>query len=289
MADRPIIFSAPMVRALLDGRKTQTRRVLKPQPEHNSAGLWCWPPYGHKVTKRTWRGFCQTDDAGVRQWFSGGHKAMEALPANVGDRLWVRETWATVNSECGPGWAYRADGDFIQPEYDGHDYGAGPSFDYDKYPGEYTMWCSDLLAGSPGHRWRSPIHMPRWASRLTLIVTDVRVQRLQDISEEDAVAEGVIRQDPTEDDEEWNRQWCAEHGTEPSPMEPVWLAPGTRQGYGPRRNDPKWGATPQFAFRLMWDAINAKRDYSWESNPWVAAISFDVVKQNIDALDRRAG
>lgn len=165
--DRPIIFSAPMVRALLDGRKTQTRRVLKPQPSA-----------------------CRWKDYVLEQHRDGVYRAVKT-PYAPGDRLWVREAWATVNTSGGPGWAYRADGDFIQPEYDGEDFGVGPSFNYDKYPGKYSMWFDDLLAGVPGHQWKSSIHMPRWASRLTLTVTDVRVQRLQDISDDDVRAEGI--------------------------------------------------------------------------------------------------
>jgi len=152
MAERPIIFSAPMVRALLEGRKTQTRRIIKPHPVLNSAGLWVWPPYDSRITKKTWRGFCQTDDEGLRTFLTIGN----ALPYRGGDRLWVRE--ATIRTPAGV--AYVADGN--------DHYGAGGK-----------------LRAIPS------IHMPRSASRLTLTVTDVRVERLQDISEEDARAEGI--------------------------------------------------------------------------------------------------
>ena len=127
MADRPILFSAPMVRALLAGTKTQTRRVCKldvrsgmPEPELASLLRCC--PYG--------------------------------VP---GDRLWVRETWAPLTV----GYAYRAD----------------------------PVWNAP-----PADRWHPSIHMPRAASRITLEVTGVRVERLQDISEADVIAEGCPRQ-----------------------------------------------------------------------------------------------
>ena len=133
MADRPIIFSAPMIRALLDGRKSQTRRVLK-------------PPYGtlEYLPDGTWRPICT-------KFFRG-------------DRLWVRETWADIAAD---------------PSCDLHATGIKTA---------YRATDDDEFTIPP--RWRPSIHMPRWASRMTLIVTDVRVQRLQDISEADAEAEG---------------------------------------------------------------------------------------------------
>lgn len=131
---------------------------------------------------------------------------------------------------------------------------------------------------------RRAMFMPRWASRITLVVTDVRVQRLQEISEEDAIAEGVIRQDPTPEDEEWNQRWCEEEGIAADPLAPVWVAPGTRQGFGARPDDPKWGPTPEFAFRLLWDSLNAARGYSWASNPWVAAYTFRPILGNVDTV-----
>lgn len=165
---RPILFSGEMVRAILDGRKTQTRRVLKP----------------------SWSRCLDLTDPDDRA------RAVEQCPYGVpGDRLWVRETWADVNSSEGPALLYRADGGMRTwhefSETFGPDYGAGPSMDYVAYPGEYVMWWSDLLAGEPDHRWRPSIYMPRWASRLTLEVTEVRVERVQEVSEEDARAEGV--------------------------------------------------------------------------------------------------
>lgn len=229
MAERPIIFSGPMVRAILADRKFQTRRVLEPQPRHRANLLRIVGPSAI---------FCDGDHE--KNEDCEEHKYSVRIRYAKGDVLWVRE--ATVQTPAGL--AYVADG--------AEHYGAGGAL-----------------------RKRPAIHMPREFSRITLRVTDVRVQRLQDISEEDAKAEGVEFSAPTPEDEEWNRQWCEEHGYPVEPLEGVWLAPGTRQGYGPRRNDPQWGPTPQFAYRLLWDAINAKRGHPWESNPWVAAISFE--------------
>lgn len=194
-AARPIIFSAPMVCAILKqiktgNGKTQTRRLVKGIPEH--ARLVTYTAESD-----------QSELAHSLGWFEEG--ACDLWPCNRADRircpygqpgdlLWVRETWADVNSEEGPALAYRADGGVIAwhdfSRTFGEDYGAGPSMDYDAYPGDYMMWHSDLLAGAPDHKWRTPIFMPKWASRLTLRVTKVRAQRVQEISETDAQAEG---------------------------------------------------------------------------------------------------
>lgn len=133
MKERPILFSGEMVRAILDGRKTQTRRVIKPQGE----------PY-------------TIEDVDVL-------KCPYGIP---GDRLWVRETFADLRGMgFGHKWAYRAD----TPE--------GSE--------------SDRIRIGYGVRWKPSIHMPRWASRITLEITDIRVERVQDITYIDAKAEGV--------------------------------------------------------------------------------------------------
>lgn len=138
MADRPIIFSAPMVRALLSGRKTQTRRVLR---DPTGSGWYRHPKTSQIVG-------CMGNPPPL-------------LPYAPGDRLWVREALERANGEA---IGYPADGDWL--------------------PNTPWRWQRRTLPS---------IHMPRWASRLTLTVTEVRVQRLQDISEEDARAEGAKR------------------------------------------------------------------------------------------------
>lgn len=248
MSERPILFIAPMVRAILreidtpGTGKTQTRRVLKPQPQGISAARRV-RNVCYQITPESDR--CTVD-----------FKAPIFAP---GDRLWVRETWTTANSAVGPGVGYRADSGFIQPEYDGPDFGAGPSYDYDKYPGDYSMWYEDLLSGAPGHGWKPGIHMPRWASRLTLHVTDVRVQRLQDISEDDAVAEGIEAREIRAVPERWG-----------VPPETWWF--GTEAG---RR-------TAKAAFGDLWDSLNAERA-PWTRNPWVVAVTFRPELCNIDS------
>ncbi len=155
MSDKPIIFSGPMVRTILAGRKTQTRRVLKNFPDQNGRLRW-YQPYRNS---RQWQGMGR--DHLIHAYYDA--------PYAVGCRLWVRETFVGARgydndppSKFGnkPLW-YTADGE----------------------PDRERWWhLSD--------RKRSPIHMPRWASRMTLIVEDVRVQRVQEINRGDAMAEG---------------------------------------------------------------------------------------------------
>jgi hypothetical protein len=256
-----------MVRALLDGRKTQTRRVLK-------------PPYGtmERTGYGAWKPICTTFFPGDRLWVREAF--CEFHPAGV------QEGRFSIDGQAGiPGppsvryrVIYRADGDPVRVWHcDGFPYRttAGPR---DALAAKYPGVCSDF----PG--WYSPIHMPRWASRLTLTVTDVRVQRVQDISETDAVAEGVYRSEPTAEDYEWKRAYDAENGYDSGPLEGVWLAPGTRRGYGgtkEQRNQEQWGPTAAFAFRCLWNSLHGPD--AWDANPWVAAITFTVERRNIDA------
>lgn len=164
MADRPIIFSGPMVRALLDGRKTQTRRVLKLYPSADGKRFTVHPPEELiELEAGEFRaGICHYASTGA---LSGPYKIGYA----VGDRLWVRERCLTISG----------------PRYRGVRYLADQADD------------GELDRAAEGGQWdvksRPSIHMPRWASRLTLTVTDVRVQRLQEIGEADAEAEGALR------------------------------------------------------------------------------------------------
>jgi hypothetical protein len=191
--ERPILFSAPMVRALLDGSKTQTRRVVKPAPIADQAfvGGFYIPS-----TKRA---------EGARLSVEAPYVAMAYPYGRPGDRLWVREAWATraIDPECTVA-AYRATDDECN----------GP--------------------------WKPSIHMPRWASRIDLEITGVRVERLQDINEADAEAEGV---------HSWGRGALSPEGQE---------------------------ADPSDKFRWLWSSINGAD--SWSVNPWVWVVQFRRVK-----------
>ncbi|AXX22108.1 hypothetical protein [Serratia marcescens] len=177
MKERPVIFNSEMVRAILDGRKTQTRRVIANVGHDN-----CLP-----LQKRT-----KTKD-GIYTHVMDAHIYGLCPFGMIGNRIWVRETWSDVNLEGAPAVAYRADDevyDLMENESLLDEDGA---FNYQdtrvsKY--QFATWHSDLISGTEGN-WRPSIHMPRWASRITLEITAVRVERLNDISEEDAKAEGV--------------------------------------------------------------------------------------------------
>jgi hypothetical protein len=179
--ERPILFSGPMVRAILEGRKTQTRRIinpkwwrcLDPENEQDRIAALSMCPYGQP-----------------------------------GDRLWVRETWAMM-PDCHP---------------------------VDSYP-VYRATDPGWDDSNSGLRWRPSIHMPRWASRITLEITCVRVERLCEISDEDAIAEGITEQeaeDPTYD-----------------------------------------GSQPAWAFMTLWDSINGFG--SWAANPFVWVVEFQPI------------
>jgi hypothetical protein len=171
MADRPILFSAPMVRALLAGTKTQTRRIIKPQPVpaaeasggtiygHLYANDWIWPTDG---------GYIVSNKPG------GPDRYAERLANKRGDRLWVKENgWQRPERTA-------------QMMRDGADTWAPYFFDADldaQDHADFKAW---------GFKRRPSIHMPRVHSRLTLHVTDVRVERLNDISPDDAAEEGAV-------------------------------------------------------------------------------------------------
>ncbi len=214
MADRPILFSAPMIRALFNGRKSQTRRVLKPQPDKFCRDM----PNSGAWSQEHWESmYCGT--------FPDGSRLMKSFPYAPGDRLWVRETHKALLMGDFPVMWYRAD-------------------DSDK-PISANQYFAMESKG-----WRPPVHMPRWASRMTLVVTDVRVQRVQDISEADAYAEGAM-------------------------MRPT----------GPRLGSEVTALqNARNAFFTLWNSIHGPD--AWDENPWVAALTFDVHRCNIDQLEK---
>ena len=176
--ERPIIFSAPMVRALLAGQKTQTRRVLKKQPPRELPFLGLYAPHLTAVWGLEGATLEDPDFA-------------TPLPYATGDTLWLRESWQCGMSNDGPQISYRATPDYFPIDaWNGPNEGAGPSFNYDLCPGaNFSHWLGDVI--EKDGPWRSPLHMPRWAARIALKVTQVRVQRLNHISQYDANAEGV--------------------------------------------------------------------------------------------------
>lgn len=210
MTDRPIIFSTPMVRALLEGRKTQTRRLM-PAPHPR------FPAFNQIRTD-----VLTYDPQRPEAWYwDGVHDRVGAsyqIRYAPGDRLYVRESIARQETDQGVGYQiYAADHSKVSP---------------------LTEWYHKRTA-------IPSIHMPRWASRITLTVTEVRVQRLQEISEADARAEGI-----------------------------------TQHRYGTPRN-PSW-TDCRTSFEWLWNNLHGPD--AWDANPWVVAVSFTVTQGNIDAL-----
>jgi hypothetical protein len=250
--EHPILFSAPMVNAILAGRKTQTRRLIRPQP-FTEPGL-TGPMVGHR------------DLAGVfadhvfRPCAAGLLKCRYGQP---GDRLWVREAWKKEERTC----------DFSNPE-DQHActehcqqtyvyYAATPREGLRAKPDGARITYLDErtpLTDFYQRGWKPSIHMPRWASRIQLEVTATRVQRLQEITAEDAKAEGLA--EITKDGRLMKFGVPDRDGL-----------PGTDNEGWPWA---EWEVDPRAAFRKLWDSINADR-MSWASNPWVWCVSFERV------------
>lgn len=226
MREHPILFSAPMILAILAGRKTQTRRVIKRQPRDRDA----WPTY--------------LSD-GIR--FHDDPKWLR-FPCRPGDRLWCRETWLPDPPIDGS-WS----GD-VEWNGCGRPISGVPK----KYRSpEHCLYAASWIDGSVLH-WRPSIHMPRWASRLTLEVTDIRAERLQDISAEDVRAEGLhcLTKDGGHT---WKYGIPDRDGL-----------PGT-DDYGWEWNE--WDQDPRRAFARGWDRINGKRS-PWDRNDWVWVHTF---------------
>ena len=244
MADKGVLFGPPMVQALLAGRKTQTRRLLSPQPDPRTTSCSV-----SAITRPAqWMGEGPSRAGGTSQW-----DPWRLLPHSHGDRLWVREAWRA--------------GKVLD------------SFKPRELPKTTRVWHEVDRDNCDAHgKYRYARFMPRWASRITLTVTDVRVERLQSISEIDAIAEGVIWQEPTEADREWAAAGDQETGV-PYDIDGVWTVPGAK---GPVKSD-VWGCTPQQCYQFLWNSLHDKPGERWEDNPWVVATSFAVAQRNIDA------
>ena len=223
MKERPILMSAPMVRALLDGSKTQTRRVVKPQfaPDAIPCEMVATNERGHQIVGHSGMWWCEAD---------GNHeKAVRCPYGQPGDRLWVRETWNWFDPKSIPEQRLGMRADFTGKEGE-----------------RQIQWCAAYAADGPlpypGYdgrdHWRPSIHMPRWASRITLEITGVRVERVQEIDIADASAEGV---------------------TDTGSL----ILDKNEQG----------GPIAEYA--VLWESINGPG--SWEQNPWVWVIEFKLV------------
>jgi hypothetical protein len=197
MREHPILFTSDNAQKVHDGVKTQTRRMVKPQPTVNEHGYFQWTPRseGHN---------------GVYTYDSFLAECPYGVP---GDRLWVREAWADLRGQ-----------------------GFGVTHAHKGIEDPESKRCREEY----GVKWKPSIHMPRWACRIVLEITEIRVQRVQDCSTEDAIAEGA---------ESWEGECVLRE---------------------------KRLTKAQLQYAALWDSINGPG--SWDANPWVWAITFRVEK-----------
>lgn len=239
--EKPIIFSTEMVKAIMDGRKTQTRRVVNLE-------------LGLADTDRNDTSYLKIPDIYGDYW-----DAKDLCRYQPGDVLWVRETWRIG--------AWNEDMSTITVDYKADGFASSEWLFVDDEEAFERYWIQStedaMKAGmqtdvdgryhwKPGEsptRWRPSIHMPRVVARLFLEVTDVQVERVQDITEEGALREGMTRH------------------------------LRTKLGYAAEESEETFNYfQARDTFRLYWDYLNNKRGYGWDANPYVWVISFKVVK-----------
>lgn len=215
MKERPILMSGPMVRAILDGRKTVTRHVMRTNHVgYRAFYRWDGEPHRRAMMR------CANESAPGTSVFCEGNRF--GVP---GDRLWVRETWCYAHPD-------------YHDEAEGRRKGDRP---VRELPAPW--WCHYAATDDVDEpKWRPSIHMPRWASRITLEIVDVRVERLHDITEEDARAEGVEQ------------------------MGACWVH------YSTSMDSPWASADARESFASLWESINGPG--SWAANPWVWRLEF---------------
>lgn len=238
MKEHPILFQTDMVQAILQGRKTMTRRLFNPQPmdcgelhKQYTEASWKNEPanFVESITKGFW--YCQYCGNGVR--LGDYNPGIKCPYGTVGDVLWVRETWNERNGE----YAYKASPDLFKK----------------------TNWFKEIrsaykIANLPTPddvlKWKPSIFMPRVASRITLKITNIKVERVQDISEEDAIKEGVFNM--IDKDGNYNVYWD-------------YIKKSPIKGF----------LTAKESFRSLWISINGQE--SWDSNPFCWCVEFEKI------------
>lgn len=246
MKERPILFSTPMVEAIQNDRKTQTRRMMKPQPDvFEYDGM-----------------FAMTDKSA--RWGAVTNPTYPPCPyGKVGDRLWVREKTRIVD--------WNDEGEVVFQYADGTKsewrqlYSDESDYDGEKYMEWWGRYCNRLESlgaktddygqmsfDGVEFPWKPSIHMPRSACRIILEITDVLCERLQEISEQDAISEGV------------------------ETFRPVPGGGPAETMYRHYLKENKWGPSPVHSFQTLWQLINGHD--SWAANPWIWAISFKRIQ-----------
>ena len=267
MKEHPIIFSTSMVRAILGGKRTMTRPVIKPQPEEHVI-------IPNKIIGLRWKGvnFGSITRDG-RGSIAETSIATYSPYGQPGDYIYVREThyrygWWKRNGISKTG---KQKWTFVSIDREVRYFDNPPD----------VVRCNSYRA--KGWYKRPAIFMPRWASRITLEITAVRVERVQDISEGDAKKEGVepLYQEPDEITNQALRSVGAEEVTQPYII--GWtnyqFKEDRRFRHIPKMSYPEWYSNPRDSFRSLWDSINDKRGCGWDANPWVWVIEFVQVQK----------
>lgn len=239
MKERPILFSGEMIRALLSGNKTQTRRIVKPRKDRN---------FGVDLVEHELAGEINAGDF------------TNCSVGQPGDGLWVRETFQGPLVDEDEIASYHEEGPdkYLTPEFC-------------KYRATDQLDAIDFDGNELG--WRPSIHMPRWASRITLEIVNVRVEQLQDISIADAQAEGIFFKD-------YGRNcfhggsWPKDVGECPAPF----ASHPQREGWSWKEttSHEQCHGNARYCYGALWESINGAG--SWNKNPWVWVVEFKVVK-----------
>jgi len=269
VSERPILFSGLMIRAILEGRKTQTRRAIT-----KMRGCSEWIVGDRILDTQAMLTHAQSTNAALR--------CDDLCPlGQPGERLWVREAWRIASlpvDDC-PAIQYRADNSIEWRDP------LDPIFNWDaKYEDWFERMNLQLIedcerAGlevninedmaytwdwdSIPTRWRPSIHMPRWASRITLELTGIRVERIRDITKKDAIEEGI----------QWSEAF-PEGYTVGASLDPSGMMVGGNYKFN--------AYSAEQCFAKLWNSINAKRSYGWDENPWVWVVEFQVLQPTLN-------
>ena len=251
--ERPILVAQPLINPILDGSKTQTRRIIKPAPSwveipqmYGGGGIWAWQrnKANLEIHPDDWPRFCPY--------------------GRPGDRLWVRETWQHVHGHDEyESWelphikSFVVDGVLSSPALLTKPTFGKTWYKADQWAQEYHK--EDQECGNKWN-WRPSIHMPRWASRILLEITSVRVERLQDISPSDAMAEGFKK--ITKDNGITWKYGMADFDGLPGEDDMGWCWR-------------EWDTDPIEAYRKLWESLNGPG--SWEKNPWLWCLEFRLI------------
>jgi len=242
MKEHPIIFSTDSVRAILEGRKTQTRRVIKPQPQ-----LIDYIPKGCRLARKIYEAKYDSRIYHFHNSF-GAWVIKDYCPyGQVGDRLWVKENHTYGGGDYDTQTCYICYSDGIEIKHKIPMY-----YSWDKT----CKWCYTKLDGT--YPIRPSIFMPRWASRINLGITGLRVERLQEITEEDMAREGI----------EVTFHSPGDFGL-PNPC---------ATGVVDLPNGQRRYSTALCCWQSLWDSLNVKRGYGWNKNPWVWVIEFKILQ-----------